>query len=260
MSDGKLAFADGGADAGHGKAIDDSADVALLARRLGHEFGDLGLLQDAVTHPSLMGLERTRQKQVKGPGINYERLEFLGDRVVGLVVAEWLLERYPQEREGALAKRHAALVRRESLGRIADAIGLGAYLRMSPSEVSGGGRTNRTILGDACEAVLGALYLDGGLEAVTRFVRAALSEHIEKAAPPPLDSKTTLQEWAQGRGKPLPVYELIERSGPAHEPVFVVAVRVEGMEPVVGSGPSKRVAEKKAANALLRQVGVQVDD
>ncbi len=252
-----------GADAGHPKMVEDSADVAALARALGHQFADLGLLRDAVTHPSLMGLERAGRdgrRPGKGPGIAYERLEFLGDRVVGLVVAEWLLECYPQEREGALAKRHAALVRRESLGRVADAIGLGAYLRMSPAEVQSGGRSNRTILGDACEAIIGALYLDGGLEAVTRFVRTALAEHIEKPTPPPLDSKTALQEWAQGRGKPLPSYELIERSGPAHEPVFVVAVRVAGMEPVAGSGSSKRVAEKKAASALLSQVGVQVDD
>ncbi|WP_274389798.1 ribonuclease III [Azospirillum doebereinerae] len=246
------------ADAGH-RIVEDAADVAELARALGHAFVNLDLLQDAVTHPSLAGLERGARKP-GGPGLAYERLEFLGDRVVGLVVAEWLLERYPNEREGALAKRHASLVRRESLGRVADTIGLGAYLRMSPSEVQSGGRANRTILGDACEAVLGALYLDGGLKAVTRFVRRALAESIEKASPPPLDSKTALQEWAQGRGKPLPSYELIERSGPAHEPVFVVAVRVEGMEPVTGAGPSKRIAEKKAANALLSQVGVQVDD
>jgi ribonuclease III len=238
-------------------------DIAALARSLGHEFRDASLLQDAVTHPSLMGLERTLRagrRPGKGPGIAYERLEFLGDRVVGLIVAEWLLERYPDEREGALAKRHAALVRRESLGRVADRIGLGAYLRMSPAEVQSGGRNNRTILGDACEAVIGALYLDAGLDVVTRFVRESLAEQIDKPTPPPLDSKTALQEWAQGRGKPLPHYELIEQSGLAHEPVFVVAVHVEGMETVTGSGSSKRVAEKKAASALLSQVGVQVDD
>lgn len=238
-------------------------DIAALARSLGHEFNDDSLLQDAVTHPSLMGLERTLRagrRPGKGPGIAYERLEFLGDRVVGLIVAEWLLERYPDEREGALAKRHAALVRRESLGRVADRIGLGAYLRMSPAEVQSGGRNNRTILGDACEAVIGALYLDAGLDVATRFVRESLAEQIDKPTPPPLDSKTALQEWAQGRGKPLPHYELIEQSGPAHEPVFVVAVHVEGMETVTGSGSSKRVAEKKAASALLSQVGVQVDD
>lgn len=238
-------------------------DLAALARALGHEFADPSLLEDAVTHPSLMGLERTpraARRGGRGPGIAYERLEFLGDRVVGLIVAEWLLERYPEEREGALAKRHASLVRRESLGRVADRIGLGAYLRMSPAEAQSGGRGNRTILGDACEAVIGALYLDAGLDAATRFVRGALAEQIDKPTPPPLDSKTALQEWAQGRGKPLPSYELIDQSGPAHEPVFVVAVRVEGMDPVTGSGSSKRVAEKKAASALLSQVGVQVDD
>lgn len=259
MSLDKGASATVEADANH-RIVEEAADVADLARVLGHDFTNLGLLQDAVTHPSLAGLERTNRKSNTGPGLAYERLEFLGDRVVGLVVAEWLLERYPNEREGALAKRHASLVRRESLGRVADAIGLGAYLRMSPAELQSGGRGNRTVLGDACEAVLGALYLDGGLEPVTRFVRKALSESIDKAAPPPLDSKTALQEWAQGRGKPLPSYELIERSGPAHEPVFVVAVRVAGMEPVTGTGSSKRIAEKKAANTLLRQVGVQVDD
>lgn len=237
-----------------------SADVAGLALALGHRFADPSLLRDAVTHPSLMGLERNGRRSHNGPGIAYERLEFLGDRVVGLVVAQWLLERFPNEREGALAKRHAALVRREALGRVADRIGLGAYLRLSPAEAQSGGRANRTILGDACEAVLGAMYLDAGLEPVTRFVREALASEIDKASPPPLDSKTTLQEWAQGRGKPLPHYELIERSGPAHEPLFVVAVQVAGMEPVQGAGSSKRIAEKKAASALLRQVGVQVDD
>lgn len=263
MSTVTMAPADAGAGSEAGTGNDgavQSADVVELARALGHQFADLSLLRDAVTHPSLMGLERAGRKSHKGPGIAYERLEFLGDRVVGLVVAQWLLERYPNEREGALAKRHAALVRRESLGRVADTIGLGAYLRLSPAEASSGGRENRTILGDACEAVLGAMYLDGGLEPVTRFVRQALAGEIDKATPPPLDSKTTLQEWAQGRSKPLPRYELIEHSGPAHEPLFVVAVHVAGLEPVTGSGSSKRIAEKKAASTLLRQVGVQVDD
>ncbi|PWC33251.1 ribonuclease III [Azospirillum sp. TSO35-2] len=264
MSIAKMAPADTGAGSGSTEAdaskAADSADVAGLARALGYSFTKPSLLRDAVTHPSLMGLERAGRKTHNGPGIAYERLEFLGDRVVGLVVAQWLLERYPDEREGALAKRHAALVRRESLGRVADSIGLGAYLRLSPAEAQSGGRANRTILGDACEAVLGAMYLDGGLEPVTRFVRDALAGEIDKETPPPLDSKTSLQEWAQGRGKPLPQYELIERSGPAHEPLFVVAVRVAGMEPVTGTGSSKRIAEKKAASALLRQMGVQVDD
>lgn len=238
------------------------ADVAELAAALGHTFADAGLLADAVTHPSLMGLERSGKgvAPTQGPGIAYERLEFLGDRVLGLCIAEWLLERFPQEREGALAKRHAALVRREALGAVAEGLSLGRYLRLSPAEDSGGGRGNRTILADACEAVIGALYLDGGLEVVRGFIRGAWAGMIDKHQPPPMDPKTALQEWAQGRGRPLPVYEMVEQSGPAHEPVFRVRVRVEGEEPATASGTSKRAAEKQAASALLRQLGVAVHE
>ncbi|MDQ2102035.1 ribonuclease III [Azospirillum isscasi] len=240
----------------------DSADLAELADALGHRFADPQRLADAVTHPSLMGLERNARggRPEQGPGLAYERLEFLGDRVLGLVVAEWLLERFPNEREGALAKRHVSLVRREALGRVADTLRLGRYLRLSPSEAQGGGRSNRTILADACEAVIGALYLDGGMDKARAFIRSAWAGQIDRAEPPPLDSKTALQEWAQGNGRPLPTYELIEQSGPAHEPVFRIAVRLKGMEPVTATGPSKRVAERKAASTLLRQLGVQVDD
>lgn len=234
------------------------ADLEGLAAALGHRFANPDLLADAVTHPSLMGLQRVGRdgrRPQQGPGLAYERLEFLGDRVLGLTIAEWLLERFPDEREGALAKRHASLVQREALGRVADGIGLGAYLRMTAGEVLGGGRSNRTILGDACEAVIGALYLDGGFDAARRFIRQAWADQIDGSQAPPLDPKTALQEWAQGRGKPLPTYELTERTGPAHEPVFHVTVRVAGMEPESGSGSSKRAAEKMAASALLDRVG-----
>ncbi|WP_207462500.1 ribonuclease III [Azospirillum sp. SYSU D00513] len=238
------------------------ADLDDLAKALGHGFRDGSLLLDAVTHPSLMGLERTGRgggRPAQGPGLAYERLEFLGDRVLGLVVAEWLLERFPAEREGALAKRHASLVQREALGRVADTIGLGRHLRLSPAEASSGGRNNRTILADACEAVIGALYLDGGMDPARRFIREAWASQIERVQPPPLDPKTALQEWAQGKAKALPTYELVDQTGPAHEPEFRVRVRVEGCEPVTGTGSSKRIAEKQAASALLRQLGVQVD-
>lgn len=236
---------------------DGPADLDGLAAVLGHRFANPGLLEDAVTHPSLMGLQRVGpggRRPQQGPGLAYERLEFLGDRVLGLTIAEWLLEYYPKEREGALAKRHASLVQRDALGLVADGIGLGAYLRMTEGEEQGGGRTNRTILGDACEAVIGALYLDGGFEAARRFIRQAWAGQIDGSQAPPLDPKTALQEWAQGRGKPLPSYELTERSGTAHEPTFQVTVRVDGMEPATGSGPSKRTAEKMAASALLDRV------
>lgn len=250
-------------DAGEPATADMTADLDELAAAVGHRFADVRMLADAVTHPSLMGLERTTRgagRPEQGPGLNYERLEFLGDRVLGLVIAEWLLERFPNEREGALAKRHVSLVRREALGRVADAIGLGRYLRLSPAEAQGGGRNNRTILADACEAVIGALYLDGGMDKARTFIRTAWARQIDRAEPPPLDSKTALQEWAQGHGRPLPTYQLIEQSGPAHEPLFRISVHLKGMEPVVGVGPSKRVAERQAASELLRKLGVQVDD
>ena len=166
----------------------------------------------------------------------------------------------PHRTRGALAKRHVSLVRREALGRVADTLRLGRYLRLSPSEAQGGGRNNRSILADACEAVIGALYLDGGMDKARAFIRSSWAGQIDRADPPPLDSKTALQEWAQGNGHPLPTYELIEQSGPAHEPVFRIAVRLKGMEPVTATGPSKRVAERKAASALRRQLGGQVDD
>src|SRR5690348_5402077 len=231
-------------------------DLAELVRNLGHRFAQPDLLAEAVTHPSLGGMERSpRGAAARQPGTIYERLEFLGDRVLGLVVAEWLLERFPDEREGDLAKRHANLVRREALGTVADRINLGRHLRLSPGEDEHGGRANRAILADACEAVIGALFLDGGLEAPRRFIRSAWADLIERVAPPPLDAKTALQEWAQARGKPLPTYETIGQSGPAHEPVFDVRVVVADLEPVVARGNSKRTAEKNAASALLRLVG-----
>ncbi len=235
-------------------------ELAGLESALGHAFAAPGLLVDALTHPSLAGVSRTvvsRGERV--PGQAYERLEFLGDRVLGLAVAEWLLERFPEEREGNLARRHASLVRREALAVVADAISLGHHLRLSPGEQECGGRANLTILADACEAVIGALYLDGGWEVARRFVRQAWEIQIDATHAPPQDGKTALQEWAQGQGKPLPVYEIVRRSGPAHEPEFEVAVRVEGYPPVHGTGRSRRLAETIAARGLLRQLGHAVE-
>ena len=227
-----------------------TSDLAGLETALGHGFAESGLLAEAVTHPSLAGLSRAGGGPK--PGLAYERLEFLGDRVLGLLVAEWLLERFPGEREGELARRHTLLVKRETLAEVARTIGLGDHLRLSPGERDGGGRANLTILGDACEAVIGALYLDGGLEAARAFVRRAWTVHLEGAGRlPAQDGKTRLQEWAQGQGKPLPVYEIVRRSGPAHDPQFEVAVTVAGHPPCHGTGRNRRAAETEAALALL---------
>lgn len=219
-----------------------------LAERLGHRFAQPELLEQALTHPSLSGAAARK----KGGG-DYERLEFLGDRVLGLVIAEWLYEKYPAAREGELAKRHAALVNRDALRLVADEIGLGSYLRLAGGEKPGSARKNLATLPDAMEAVLGALYCDGGLQAAAGFIHRYWQKDIaiEEA---PADPKTTLQEWAQGQGLPLPQYKVIEHSGPAHAPKFVIEVNVKGYPARVAEGNSKRAAEKAAAAQLLAEL------
>jgi ribonuclease-3 len=238
------------------------ADLGQLAAALVHSFRRPELLADAVTHPSLSGMERAGKRGARAPtpGLAYERLEFLGDRVLGLVIANWLLERFPAEREGALARRLASLVRWETLSDVAVTLDLGRYLRLSTGEAESGGRTNGAILADSCEAVIGALYLDGGLPVAEKFIRSRWADLIERAASPPQDVKTALQEWAQGRGKPLPVYEVLGQTGPDHSPKFEIRVHLEGHEPVTAEGNSKRAAEKAAASAMLRRVGAQINE
>ncbi len=217
---------------------DDRLD--LLAERLGHRFARPELLREALTHASA-GTAAAR---------DYQRLEFLGDRVLGLVIADLLLRRHPEENEGALARRHVALVRAETLAEVADGIGLGAFLILSSGEDGSGARSNRGLLADACEALIGALYLDGGLPAAECFIESQWSQLLA-ASVPERDAKTALQEWAQGRSLPLPDYTVLERMGPDHAPVFTVEVRVEGLPPARAEGPSKRIAEQSAAAMLL---------
>lgn len=224
-------------------------DKNELAERLGHKFAKPELLEQALTHPSLAGSSAARKK---GEG-DYERLEFLGDRVLGLVIAEWLYEKYPKAREGELAKRHAALVNRDALRLVADEIGLGAYLRLAGGEKPGSARKNLATLPDAMEAVLGALYCDGGLKAAGNFIHRFWQKDIA-IEETPADPKTTLQEWAQGQGLPLPQYKVVEHSGPAHAPKFVIEASVKGQPAAVAEGNSKRAAEKTAAAQLLLQV------
>jgi ribonuclease-3 len=214
---------------------------------LGHEFRRPDLLDDALTHPSAYSSGSRRNSA-------YERLEFLGDRVLGLAVAQMLFEHFGSENEGALARRHAALVRREALVRISVGLGIDQLLHLSRSEEEGGGRRNPAILADACEAVLGAVFADGGFDAAAGVVRRNWAPMMTETLAPPKDAKTALQEWAQGRGKPLPHYETIGTEGPPHDPVFEVAVTVEGFAPVSGRGTSKRVAEQAAAAAMMEIV------
>lgn len=217
--------------------------VQDLGKALDYRFQEPQLLIDALTHPSV--------DSARGQASAFERLEFLGDRVLGLVVADMIYRRFPKEAEGHLARRQAALVKRESLARVARDLGIDKAVILSKSEDEGSGRSNPGLLADACEAVLGAVYADGGLDAAAAIIRKHWDPLVAEAIAPPRDAKTALQEWAQGRGLPLPAYSVLEQAGLAHEPMFHVSVVVEGEKPGDGRGTSKRAAEQAAAASLL---------
>ncbi|MFQ3623776.1 MAG: ribonuclease III [Acetobacteraceae bacterium] len=219
---------------------------ATLATALGHRFADPALLRQALTHRS--------QLQGRGGGLaSNERLEFVGDRVLGLVIAEWLTERFPEEREGGLGRRLAHLVNQATLAAVASRIGLSEALIVPASEEATGVRARPSVLADACEAVIGALYLDGGLEAARAFVRRHWADQVERLAVAPRDPKTALQEWAQARGLALPTYRTLASEGPSHRPRFTVSVTV-GDAAADAVGVTKREAEKTAAAALLARL------
>jgi ribonuclease III len=221
---------------------------------LGHHFKRPELLQEALTHRSAAhgGRQSARGRGRPSPqhGVSNERLEFVGDRVLGLLMAEWLAERFPAEQEGELGRRLAHLVSQPVLAAIAAEIGLPAALDVAPGESRAGVRRLATVLADAMEAAIGAVFLDAGLEPARRFVRSAWDGAIRGQAEPPKDSKTGLQEWAQAHGLGLPVYQVASREGPSHAPVFVVTVAV-GKQSGTGTGASKRAAEQAAAEHLL---------
>ena len=219
-----------------------------LKQALGHEFASAALLEQALTHRSIALNGRA----------SYERLEFLGDRVLGFTVADLLLDAYPNEAEGPLAKRHADLVRRETLADVAREADIGRHILMSRSDVDSGGQENDAILSDVCEALIAAMYRDGGIEVAQQFIARYWTDRLNAPPRPPEDAKTILQELAQGKGLPLPDYRILGREGPDHAPVFTVTVSVEGWEVAEGSGTSKRAAERAAAEALLLRVGANV--
>ncbi len=208
---------------------------------LGHRFARPELLEEALTHRSAAG--------AMGVGSN-ERLEFIGDRVLGLAVAEWLIERFPDEQEGKLGPRLAALVSKPSLAAIAERAGLGAMLNVARGEARRGVSGQATVLADALEAMIGALYLDAGLGASREFIRRMLGEVMEGQFTPPKDPKTALQEWVLKRALALPEYVVEATTGPSHAPKFVISVRV-GDAVGRGEAGNKRAAEQAAARALL---------
>jgi ribonuclease-3 len=217
--------------------------------RIGHDFARPELLAEALTHRS--ALDRQPHLKATFPHGN-ERLEFLGDRVLSLAMADLLLRRFPHEREGDLARRYAALVSAATLAEIAGEIELGAHIRLSDSETQAAVRP--TILADSLEAVLGAVFLDAGFAAAATCVEQLWGERLSATLAAPRDAKTTLQEWAQARRLPLPDYREVGREGPAHAPVFVVDVAIKGHEPTRGRAGSKREAERLAAAALLERL------
>lgn len=220
------------------------SDRTPLIKEIDHGFSDPDLLRVALTHRSA-----AKGKDALSGG--NERLEFLGDRVLGLVVADMLYTRFGREREGAMAKRFVALVRRETLARVANQIGLGDHIQMAKGERAAGADANPAILSDCMEAVIAALYLDGGLEPARSFIEKLWTPLLDEANKPPQDAKTQLQEWLQGRGKPLPKYEMIGREGPAHAPIFTIELTTSDGDRVSAEGKSKREAEQLAAKLML---------
>ncbi|WP_323765065.1 ribonuclease III [Marinovum sp.] len=221
-----------------------SAELKALETRLGHEFAEPRHLLRAVTHSSMSTPTRS----------DNQRLEFLGDRVLGLVMAEALLDADTQASEGLLAPRFNALVRKETCADVARQIDLGAAMKLGRSEMLSGGRRKMALLGDAMEAVIAAVYLDGGFEAAKALVLRLWGKRVDSVEEDARDAKTSLQEWAQARGQKPPVYDQISRSGPDHAPVFIIEVRLESGQSTRAEAKSKRQAEHAAAKALLAKL------
>jgi ribonuclease-3 len=217
---------------------------AALEQRLHYKFSESALLREALTHASSIA---------KADDATYERLEFLGDRVLGLAIAEALYEAFPDAKEGELAPRLTSLVRAETCAAVAAELGLGEFLILGESEIQTGGKQKPAILADAVEAVIGAVFIDGGYEAARDFICRHWREHLDKSPHNVRDAKTMLQEWAQGQGYHLPHYEMLERSGPDHAPQFEISVKVANFKPAQGAGASKRQAEQIAAENFLRR-------
>jgi ribonuclease-3 len=220
-----------------------------LETRIGYEFADKSLLDSALTHISaLSGKSRSN---------SYQRLEFLGDHVLGLVISDMLFRAFVKADEGELSRRLADLVRKEACAEVARKIDLGSAIRLGASEVNAGGRQRTAILADVCEALVGAVFLDGGYPAAAALVENLWGERLRTPARPLRDPKTVLQEWAQARGLPTPSYREIARTGPHHDPEFRVAVELPDLTPAEGMGRSKRAAEQAAAAAMLSREGVE---
>lgn len=228
-----------------------AAALNSLEVRIGHKFTKRAGLVTALTHVSALSPAKRNRAD------SYQRMEFLGDHVLGLVISDMLYKAFPKADEGELSKRLADLVRRETCAEVARSLGLAEDIKLGAvGNAAAAARLRESVLGDICEAVIGAIYLDGGYPAAAAFVERHWTERMQKNRRPMRDAKTALQEWAQSKALPTPVYREIERTGPHHDPHFRVAVTLPGLEPAEGVGGNKRAAEKSAALAMLaREVG-----
>jgi ribonuclease III len=217
-----------------------------VAARMGYTFKDDGLLTQALTHGS--NISRSR---------DYERLEFLGDRVLGLVIAEALFVNHGTEREGKLAARHSAMVRGEVCAQMGEAMGLADFIVMGATEKRTGIHKTMSVLGDVVEAVIGAIYIDGGFTAARDVILKFWSEVLQRRDSADKDAKTFVQEWALGRKLSLPRYNLASRTGPEHKPVFTVELQVDKKEPAQGQGSTKQAAEMDAAKVFIQREGLR---
>jgi ribonuclease III len=224
-------------------------DQIAIEARIGYTFADKALLDRSLTHISALAIKSSRSG-------SYQRLEFLGDHVLGLVVSDMLFRAFPKADEGELSRRLADLVRTETCADVARAIDLGEVIKLGTSEVSSGGRQRTAILADVCEALIGAVFVDGGYAPAAALVERLWSERMRTPARPLRDPKTVLQEWAQARGLPTPSYREVSRTGPHHDPEFKVMVELPELPPAEGIGRSKRAAEQAAAGAMLMREGV----
>jgi ribonuclease III len=219
---------------------------AALEGALGYKFKSEMRLERALTHASVRGTNAKRSDN--------EVFEFIGDRVLGLAIVQFLHETYPNETEGELARRYNLMVRGETCARVARVLNLGPHLILSASEAEAGGRDKDNILADAIEAILGAIFLDGGFDKARDVIRRIWTSERGPTTAVGADPKTALQEWAQGLGLALPHYSHLGRTGPDHAPQFTAEVRITGRLPQRGEGPSKRAAEQAAASAMLAAV------
>jgi ribonuclease-3 len=220
--------------------------------RIGYRFKDAALLEQALTHISALSGARNRAG-------SYQRLEFLGDHVLGLIVSDMLFRAFPKADEGEMSRRLADLVRKEACAEVARSIDLGSAIRLGASESNAGGRGRAAILADVCEALIGAVFIDGGYPAAAELIERLWEARMRTPARPLRDAKTVLQEWAQARGLPTPNYREVERKGPDHDPVFRVTVELPDRATAEGLGRSKRAAEQAAAAAMLAREGVKPD-